>query len=103
MYPSDILSTTLWSAIGVTFKKSNLNIARAIKSIATVNAIGVIYTLMGTICKLPRMFIIRGIDIPANIKSDCFEKKPEFLIEYRSKYSIPINIRIYEYKWCTII
>lgn len=53
---------------------------------------------MGTICKLPRMFIIRGIDIPANIKSDCFEKKPEFLIEYRSKYSIPINIRIYEYK-----
>ena len=49
-----------------------------------------------------KKFIVIGKILPKSIKIDCFEKKPEFLIEYFIRYVNPIASKIYEYKECTI-
>ena len=37
---------------------------------------------MVIIPKKPKTFVITGIKTPINIKTACFEKSPEFFIEY---------------------
>ena len=76
-----MLSTILWRAIGVSFIKSNLNIARAITKIINVNEIGVEYVVIANICNVASKLVTIGTSVLSIIKADCFEKKPEFLIE----------------------
>ena len=82
---SDILSTILCIAIGVTLKNLNLNIAKAKKIIVKTKQIGVIYIVIGIILKLPKTLTTIGIRTPNIIKIDCLEKNPAFLILYFNK------------------
>ena len=49
-----------------------------------------------------RKFLTTGKRLPTSINTDCFEKNPEFLIEYFSKYIKPMAIKLYEYMECTM-
>ena len=42
----------------------------------------------------PIILTAKGINVPIIKQNDCFEKKPEFLIEYLSRYTTPVKIKI---------
>ena len=53
----------------------------------TENAIGVAYIDTLTLPILPNMFTIIGASAPIISNIACFEKKPEFLMEYLSNFT----------------
>ena len=99
---SDILSTILCIAIGVTLRNLNFKIASAKKNTVNAKEIGVTYTVIGIILKVPKTFTTIGIRAPNTINIDCLEKNPAFLIEYFSSIPSAIAKTEYVYKICIV-
>ena len=85
-YPSEILSTISCNAIGVNLNRSNLNIPIVKHIIVTENAIGVAYIETLTLPILPSIFTTIGTKEPIINIIACFEKNPEFFIEYLNNF-----------------
>ena len=88
-------STILCKAIGVVFRKLNLNTATAHNITVMLKQIGVVYILIGITCKEPSTFTVIGIRTAIINKMACFENIPEFLIAYLNKYINPIAYNKY--------